>query len=188
MVRRFEGSRVRWVAAVVVLLASAAAAGAQTVAGGRDVCASAWFHDEAAREEFARLSNTLEKTDRHREAVRTDAEATQALLTRLTASGSGALLEERAVVERTARDAWRSPELAGVQAELTRYCLQRMRRAPRSFTDAMLTHAARSRRLAALPDNRLAVAFRTDTDQFRRELSTPEAAARTIRTVLASAR
>jgi hypothetical protein len=161
---------------------------AQTVAAGRDICSTAWFHDGAARQEFSRLSNILEKTDRHRDAIRVSAETSEILLKRLTSIPRVDLLEPRLAAERAARESARAPELAAVQAQLTTYCLERLRRSPDSFTAALLTQAARHRHLAGLSDDGLIAAFSSDTAQLTRDLGTPQAAARTIRIVLAGAR
>src|SRR5262245_58880449 len=166
--------------AVVVFVALALwvdSSAAQTVAAGRDICGSAWFHDETARREFSRLSSALEKTDRHRDAVRSGAEASATLLKRVTSMPGADLLGPRRAAERAAGESSRAPELAGVQVQLTTYCLSRLRRSPDSFTSAVLTQAARLHQQAGLPDDRLLAAFSSDTAQIMRDFGTPEATA-----------
>jgi hypothetical protein len=178
---------VPFVAAVMGALVFAAAADAQTVAAGRDVCGMAWFSDGVARDEYTRLSTVLGRTARHQAAVKAAAEASEALLRRLAALQRQDLITERVAADQAAQAATRSGALAATQTDLSSYCLGRLKRAPDSFTEAIATHTARARRFAAMPDNQLLVAFRSDTEQIRRDFGTPADAARTLRIVLRSA-
>jgi hypothetical protein len=175
------------VAVVVMLALWVDLSTAQTIAAGWDICRVVRFDDSTARGEFNRLSEALEKSERHQAAVRAGADAVENLVKRLTAIQKTDLLGERLAAEKAARDASQAPELAGVQVKLSEYCLNRLQRSPGTFTDGLSTHMARLRRLTALPDDRLLIAFKADTDQINRDFGTPDAAARTIRTVLAGA-
>jgi hypothetical protein len=164
----------------VVLTIAPRGSEAQTVAAGWDVCAVAWFHDEATRREFDASSRALEADGRHQSALAAIRDATAGLLSRLSAD----LKAARAATEQAVREATRSPALSAVQQRLAGYCLERIKRSPRSYTDAVFTQAARLKRQAALAADERAEAFRSDTDQLRRDVGTPEAAARTIGLVL----